>query len=155
MNGKQPIDLGSLTRRNLLSAAPLALVAASGLRAVSARAQTVASATTDAFLNSVGVCGHFTRPNGVYTEQFERIMPEFEALGVQHLRDDGLITPKDKRNSPVFQRLRRIVASNIRLTIICYDNLNPMSRRRSTGSRIFTRGVTEGSIFSRAAMNRT
>lgn len=125
MNGKQPIAWGSLTRRNLLSAAPLALVAASGLRPVSARAQTVASATTDAFLDSVGVCGHFTRPNGIYTEQFDRIMPEFEALGVQHLRDDGLITPKDSRDSPVFQRLRRIVASDIRLTIICYDNLNP------------------------------
>ncbi|MCZ7450141.1 hypothetical protein O8B93_21375 [Agrobacterium rhizogenes] len=125
MNGKQPIALGSLTRRSLLSAAPLALVAASGLRPVSVRAQTIASTTTDAFLDSIGVCGHFTRPNGIYTEQFDRIMPEFEALGVRHLRDDGLITPKDSRDSPVFQRLRRIVASDIRLTIICYDNLNP------------------------------
>ncbi|MEI3805182.1 hypothetical protein V6R85_11730 [Agrobacterium sp. CCNWLW32] len=122
MNGKQPIAMGGLTRRNLLSAAPLALVAASGLPAIPARAQAVASANTEAFLDSVGVCGHFTRTTGVYPEQFDRIMPEIEALGVRHLRDDGLIAA---RNSPVFQRLRRIVAAGLRLTIICYDNLNP------------------------------
>jgi hypothetical protein len=122
MNGKQPIAMGGLTRRNLLSAAPLALVAASGLPAIPARAQAVASANTEAFLDSVGVCGHFTRTAGVYPEQFDRIMPEIEALGVRHLRDDGLIAA---RNSPVFQRLRRIVAAGLRLTIICYDNLNP------------------------------
>lgn len=125
MNGKTPIAMGSLTRRNLLSAAPLALVAASGLQAVPARAQTVASAGTEAFLDSVGVCGHFTRPTGIYPEQFERIVPELEALGVRHLRDDGLITARDSRNSPVFRRLRRIVAAGVRLTVICYDNLNP------------------------------
>lgn len=122
MNGKQPIAMGGLTRRNLLSAAPLALVAASGLPAIPARAQAVASANTEAFLDSVGVCGHLTRTTGVYPEQFDRIMPEIEALGVRHLRDDGLIAA---RNSPVFQRLRRIVAAGLRLTIICYDNLNP------------------------------
>lgn len=122
MNGKQPIAMGGLTRRNLLSAAPLALVAASGLPAIPARAQAVASANTEAFLDSIGVCGHFTRTTGVYPEQFDRIMPEIEALGVRHLRDDGLIAA---RNSPVFQRLRRIVAAGLRLTIICYDNLNP------------------------------
>lgn len=122
MNGKQPIAMGGLTRRNLLSAAPLALVAASGLQAIPARAQPAASANTEAFLDSVGVCGHFTRTTGVYPEQFDRIMPEIEALGVRHLRDDGLIAA---RNSPVFQRLRRIVAAGLRLTIICYDNLNP------------------------------
>ncbi|PZP53968.1 MAG: hypothetical protein DI595_01750 [Agrobacterium fabrum] len=125
MNGKQPIAMASLTRRNLLSAAPLALVAASGLRAAPARAQAVASAGTEAFLDSVGVCGHFTRPTGVYPEQFDRIMPELEALGIRHLRDDGLITARDTRDSPVFQRLRRLVAAGLRLTIICYDNLNP------------------------------
>ncbi|QNP81732.1 hypothetical protein [Agrobacterium tumefaciens] len=122
MNGKQPIAMGGLTRRNLLSAAPLALVAASGLQAIPARAQPAASANTEAFLDSIGVCGHFTRTTGVYPEQFDRIMPEIEALGVRHLRDDGLIAA---RNSPVFQRLRRIVAAGLRLTIICYDNLNP------------------------------
>lgn len=122
MNGKQPIAMGGLTRRNLLSAAPLALVAASGLQAIPARAQPAASANTEAFLDSIGVCGHFTRTTGVYPEQFDRIMPEIEALGVRHLRDDGLIAAK---NSPVFQRLRRIVAAGLRLTIICYDNLNP------------------------------
>lgn len=122
MNGKQPIVMGGLTRRNLLSAAPLALVAASGLQAIPARAQPAASANTEAFLDSIGVCGHFTRTTGVYPEQFDRIMPEIEALGVRHLRDDGLIAA---RNSPVFQRLRRIVAAGLRLTIICYDNLNP------------------------------
>ncbi|EPR19531.1 MULTISPECIES: hypothetical protein [Agrobacterium tumefaciens complex] len=122
MNGKQPIAMGGLTRRNLLSAAPLALVAASGLQAIPARAQPAASANTEAFLDSIGVCGHFTRTTGVYPEQFNRIMPEIEALGVRHLRDDGLIAA---RNSPVFQRLRRIVAAGLRLTIICYDNLNP------------------------------
>lgn len=125
MNGKTPIAMGSLTRRNLLSAAPLALVAASGLQAIPARAQTVASASTEAFLDSVGVCGHFTRPTGIYPEQFDRIVPELEALGVRHLRDDGLITARDSRDSPVFRRLRRIVAAGVRLTIICYDNLNP------------------------------
>lgn len=122
MNGKQPIAMGGLTRRNLLSAAPLALVAASGLQAIPARAQPAAFANTEAFLDSIGVCGHFTRTTGVYPEQFDRIMPEIEALGVRHLRDDGLIAA---RNSPVFQRLRRIVAAGLRLTIICYDNLNP------------------------------
>ncbi len=122
MNGKQPIAMGGLTRRNLLSAAPLALVAASGLQAIPARAQPAASANTEAFLDSIGVCGHFTRTTGAYPEQFDRIMPEIEALGVRHLRDDGLIAA---RNSPVFQRLRRIVAAGLRLTIICYDNLNP------------------------------
>ncbi len=122
MNGKQPIAMGGLTRRNLLSAAPLALVAASGLQAIPARAQPAASANTEAILDSIGVCGHFTRTTGVYPEQFNRIMPEIEALGVRHLRDDGLIAA---RNSPVFQRLRRIVAAGLRLTIICYDNLNP------------------------------
>lgn len=122
MNGKEPIAMGGLTRRNLLSAAPLALVAASGLQAIPARAQPAASANTEAFLDSIGVCGHFTRTTGVYPEQFDRIMPEIEALGVRHLRDDGLIAA---RNSPVFQRLRRIVAAGLRLTIICYDNLNP------------------------------
>ncbi|NUL17974.1 hypothetical protein HUN27_14090 [Agrobacterium tumefaciens] len=122
MNGKQPIAMGGLTRRNLLSAAPLALVAASGLQAIPARAQPAASANTEAFLDSIGVCGHFTRTTGVYPEQFDRIMPEIEALGVRHLRDDGLIAA---RNSPVFPRLRRIVAAGLRLTIICYDNLNP------------------------------
>ncbi len=122
MNGKQPIAMGGLTRRNLLSAAPLALVAASGLQAIPARAQPAASANTEAFLDSIGMCGHFTRTTGVYPEQFDRIMPEIEALGVRHLRDDGLIAA---RNSPVFQRLRRIVAAGLRLTIICYDNLNP------------------------------
>lgn len=125
MNGKMPIATGSLTRRNLLSAAPLALVAASGLQAIPARAQTVASSGTEAFLDSVGVCGHFTRPTGIYPEQFDRIVPELEALGVRHLRDDGLITVRDSRDSPVFRRLRRIVAGGVRLTIICYDNLNP------------------------------
>jgi hypothetical protein len=122
MNGKQPIAMGGLTRRNLLSAAPLALVAASGLQAIPARAQPAAFANTEAFLDSIGVCGHFTRTTGVYPEQFDRIMPEIEALGVRHLRDDGLIAA---RNSPVFQRLRRIVAAGLRLTIICYDNLHP------------------------------
>jgi hypothetical protein len=122
MNGKQPIAMSGLTRRNLLSAAPLALVAASGLQAIPARAQTAASASTEAFMDSVGVCGHFTRTTGVYPEQFDRIMPEMEALGVRHLRDEGLIAA---RNSPVFQRLRQIVAAGFRLTIICYDNLNP------------------------------
>lgn len=125
MNGKQPIAMGSLTRRGLLSVTPIALVAATGLRATSARAQAVTSADAGAFLDSVGVSGHFTRPTGVYPEQFDRIMPELEALGVRHLRDDGLIAPSDSRDSRVFQRLRRIVAAGVRLTIICYDNLNP------------------------------
>jgi hypothetical protein len=125
MNGKQPVTMGHLTRRGLLSAAPFALVAATGVRPAFAQTQSVFSASTEAFLDSVGVCGHFARTNGIYPESFERILPELEALGVGHLRDEGLITARDSRNSPAFQRLRRIVAANVRLTIICYDNLNP------------------------------
>lgn len=125
MNGKLPIAMGRLTRRGLLSAAPAALVAATGLRSTTAEAQPAVSADTEAFLDSVGVCGHFARTNGVYPERFEQILPELEALGVRHLRDEGLINATDRRNSAVFQRLRQIVAANIRLTIICYDDLNP------------------------------
>ncbi len=125
MNGKQPITMGHLTRRGLLSVAPFALAAATGLRPAFAQTQSVFSAGTEAFVDSVGVCGHFARTNGIYPESFERILPELEALGVGHLRDEGLITARDSRNSPAFQRLRRIVAANVRLTIICYDNLNP------------------------------
>lgn len=125
MNGKLPVAMGRLTRRGLLSVAPAALVAAAGLRSTTAQAQPVVSADTEAFLDSVGVCGHFARTKGVYPERFEHILPEMEALGVRHLRDEGLITASDRRNSPAFQRLRQIVAADIRLTIICYDDLNP------------------------------
>ncbi|MDH7802312.1 MULTISPECIES: hypothetical protein [unclassified Rhizobium] len=125
MNGKQPITMGHLTRRSLLSAAPFVLAAVTSLRPASAQAQSVFSAGTEAFVDSVGVCGHFARTNGIYPESFEQILPELEALGVRHLRDEGLIIATNNRNSPVFQRLRRIVAADVRLTIICYDNLNP------------------------------
>ncbi|TQN61850.1 hypothetical protein FLX27_09240 [Agrobacterium tumefaciens] len=125
MNGKLPVAMGRLTRRGLLSVAPAALVAAAGLRSTTAQAQPVVSADTEAFLDSVGVCGHFARTKGVYPERFEHILPEMEALGVRHLRDEGFITAADRHNSPAFQRLRRIVAANIRLTIICYDDINP------------------------------
>lgn len=125
MNGKRPITMGRLTRRSLLSAAPFALAAAGGLYPASGRAQSVFSADTETFLDSVGVCGHFARPTGIYPEAFERILPELEALGVRHLRDEGLITARDNRDSPAFRRLRRIVAAGLRLTIICYDDLNP------------------------------
>lgn len=122
MNGKLPIAMGRLTRRGLLSAA---LVAATGLRSTFAQAQTVVHADAEAFLDSVGVCGHFARTKSVYLEGFERILPEMQDLGVRHLRDEGFITAADRRDSPAFQRLRRIVAADIRLTIICYDDLNP------------------------------
>lgn len=124
MNGKQPITMGHLTRRGLLSAAPFALVAATGVRPLSRRLNPFFG-QHGSLLDSVGVCGHFARTNGIYPESFERILPELEALGVGHVRDEGLITARDSRNSPAFQRLRRIVAANVRLTIICYDNLNP------------------------------
>lgn len=125
MNGKQPITMGRLTRRSLLSATPFALAAATGSYPAFAQTPSVFSADTEAFLDSVGVCGHFARPTGIYPEAFERILPELEALGVRHLRDEGLITARDSRNSPAFQRLRQIVAAGLRLTIICYDDLNP------------------------------
>ncbi|MCZ4429858.1 hypothetical protein O3S81_09125 [Agrobacterium sp. SOY23] len=124
MNGNQPIAMGRLTRRGLLSV-PFALAVASGARPVTAQAQTVVSADTETFLDSIGVCSHFARTKGVYPEYFDRILPEMEALGIRHLRDEGIITAKDNRDSAVFQRLRRIVAAGMRLTIICYDDLNP------------------------------
>ncbi|MFK3781088.1 hypothetical protein [Agrobacterium sp. NPDC089420] len=114
-----------MTRRALLSAASFALAATGGLRPSPSQAQTDVAASTDAFLDSVGVCGHFARPRGIYPEKFQHILPELEALGVRHLRDEGFIAAGDSRNTPAFQRLRQIVAAGIRLTIICYDDLNP------------------------------
>ncbi len=125
MKENRPVGARSMTRRTLLSAASFAFAAAGGLRAAPAQVKTDFSANTEAFLDSVGVCGHFTRTRGVYPEQFDRILPELKALGVRHLRDEGIIFPEDRRESASFKRLRQIVASGLRLTVICFDDLNP------------------------------
>ena len=125
MKENRPVGARSMTRRTLLSAASFAFAAAGGLRAAPAQVKADFSANTEAFLDSVGVCGHFTRTRGVYPEQFDHILPELKALGVRHLRDEGIIFPEDRRESASFKRLRQIVASGLRLTVICFDDLNP------------------------------
>jgi hypothetical protein len=84
------------------------------------RPEVPAAALTD----SVGVCTHLTAKPSPYYDNFDRVLPFIQDLGIKHVRDDAIYFDTTTRDAYLYQRLRTFAAGGIKLSLVCHDPLN-------------------------------
>lgn len=76
------------------------------------------------FIDSVGVCTHFVKKDTLYFSRFEPVLDLLLNLGVDHIRDDAVITTDDLPNGSLYSHLKKCVDHGLRLSMICFDPLD-------------------------------
>lgn len=76
------------------------------------------------FTDSVGVCIHLTARPGPYYDNFDRLLPFLNDLGINHVRQDAVFTIAASRDYYLYQRLRVLAAAGIKISLVCSDQLN-------------------------------
>jgi hypothetical protein len=77
-----------------------------------------------AFTDTIGICTHLTSQPGPYYDNFDRVLPFIQDLGIKHVREAAVFTANVSRDSYLYQRLRVFAAGGIKLSLICSDPLN-------------------------------
>lgn len=85
----------------------------------------VAAKSSDGLVNSIGVNLHLSYFQGPYGNGFSSIVkPRLVALGVRHLRDDGLVHSDNGWMNLVYGRMKELSLSGMRFALVMQPNSN-------------------------------